>query len=169
MFLNVDCFSRLVNGAVLPPSHNPSPSPSPSPSLFPPSLSEDLQEVLSNGKLKLGEAKEEEKREGEGNKLSESQELDFQQQQLLQQQQILQQQILQQQIQQITQQIQHPVDTRWLTSLFSALLLNESKVAEGALLWELIYPKGKDGRPVYSPSGKYLFRIGIPYLLRFSF
>lgn len=49
------------------------------------------------------------------------------------------------------------VDTRWLTSLFSALLLNESKVPEGALLWELIYPKGKDGRPTYNPSGKYPF------------
>jgi hypothetical protein len=64
-FLNVDCFSRLVNGAVLPPTSNPSPSPSPSPL---PSLSEDFVEELanSNSKVQLEIKLETEKREDGG-------------------------------------------------------------------------------------------------------
>lgn len=149
-FLNTECFSRLVNGAILPPQQ-PSASPSPmlsSPSPLPPPVSDDDPPRAHSSKG-IRERKEEEKEKGKEKEESEEevkQEEDPE---------VIQQQLFQLQVNHIKQQLQHPVDTRWMTSLFSAILQNEDKVGEGNMLWELIYPKGKDGRPMYNPAGKY--------------
>lgn len=50
---------------------------------------------------------------------------------------------------------------KWMASLFQVLLENGNKIPAGNLLWENIYPKNKEGKPIHNPSGKYCVRLHI--------
>jgi len=47
----------------------------------------------------------------------------------------------------------------WLTSLIHLVAQHSEKLAAGTYLWELIYPKGADGRPAVAPTGRYAVRL----------
>lgn len=47
----------------------------------------------------------------------------------------------------------------WMTSALQLIAYNAPKLASGCYLWELIYPKGSDGLPAVSPTGRYGVRL----------
>ena len=49
----------------------------------------------------------------------------------------------------------------WLKSVFDAVISAQKKLPPGDFLWELIYPKDKDGAPLKSTSGKYRVKLNI--------
>lgn len=54
----------------------------------------------------------------------------------------------------------------WLKSVFDAVISVQKSLAPNSYLWELIYPKDKDGTPMKSANGKYRVKLFIMVRLR---